>query len=272
MSKLKGITPTYTAPNVTVHQNRCPIEKFSGAWFLKIPKEVTTVTFTPPGHLLHYIIKGEYVVLIEGREYKVKQGDIIYYYGVEEVAAINKAEAVEFYSISFHAPDLNFNTGDNRVFHDQKFMKPLFETIYTNNNMPGLHSLITIFDNLFQIIGNLIIKETMLIQQHTHSELWDRVERYIKENRMFRLSITELSEWGGVSASSLHRSCINHCGVSPGKRMKMLRMAEAKGLIQFTELSISEISIELGYERPHELSREVKHFFGESPMRLRQSI
>jgi AraC family carnitine catabolism transcriptional activator len=49
------------------------------------------------------------------------------------------------------------------------------------------------------------------------------------------------------------------------KRMKHLRLAYARSLVQHSDFPITEVASSVGYERVHELSRDYRKHFGIAP-------
>jgi len=49
------------------------------------------------------------------------------------------------------------------------------------------------------------------------------------------------------------------------KRLKELRLGHARGLVQHSDLPITEIAFRVGYGRSQEFSRDYHHRFGVSP-------
>ena len=66
----------------------CPVENITGVWRFQRPPLYKDATSSIPGHLLHYIISGSYKVSIGKKQYYPKKGDILYYYGSEQVVWI----------------------------------------------------------------------------------------------------------------------------------------------------------------------------------------
>ena len=54
------------------------------------------------------------------------------------------------------------------------------------------------------------------------------------------------------------------------KRVKQLRLSQARGMLQFSQLSISEIAYDVGYERVQEFSRDYRKHFGCTPTEARR--
>ncbi|MBK1792153.1 helix-turn-helix domain-containing protein [Persicirhabdus sediminis] len=247
------------------------VNSISGAWRLRISEGSSTTTFSPPGHLLHYVVAGTYQIVIGNKRFEVTAGDVIYYSGVEEVRAVNSNDSVIFYSVSFQAPELIVNRAGSCVFGKMSELEIYFDQIYQELNSPEAASvgLLRSVSALYAVLAELAAHEQdgVVIQS---SNTWLQAEQMIREHYDWRVSIPELCDQLGVSASTLHRSCKQALNLSPGKRILQLRLEEARGLLRYTDLSISEIADELSYASLHDFSRDASKYFGHSATEERQ--
>jgi AraC-like DNA-binding protein len=248
----------------------CPIESITGVWEFIRPPSFNYLCYSLPGHLLHFVKKGSYTVKINSRKYKVKAGDIIYYYESEEVETIGNETEVTFYSVGFQAPKLRPLPMDMRVFPvDQKVQKlfhKLFEGFSSENRMTRSF---TVYSSLLNILNNIegLYSDTQNSMDEKE-ELWWALERRIRKNKIFRTSLEELSEIGGYSRSTIIRSCRKLTGDTPLQRLRTIRMEEARGLLSFAHLNVTQVAEYLGYPRMHEFSREFSTYFGKPPSTL----
>ena len=56
---------------------QCPVEAISGVWRFERSADFKSRCKSTPGHLLHLILSGGYLLKANGREYPVKEGDVI---------------------------------------------------------------------------------------------------------------------------------------------------------------------------------------------------
>ena len=261
--------PTHIADSVVADQVVCPVTSITGIWKLRIAAGATTVTNALPGHLLHYVIFGAYTMIVNGKEYQVRAGDIIHYFGTEEVAAINKGEEVQFYSLAFEAPLIQVPNDTTRVIRGEDNTLKAFRHIYELAGCKDMSTVCESYMELFNIL-KVVADHVPEGMADGSDNLWTRLERQIRNKRDFRASVPELCEKSHVSPSTLHRVCVKITGVSPAKRLMQMRMEEAKGLLLYSDMSATSIALELGYSRLHEFSRDVKKYFGASPKLLRK--
>jgi AraC-like DNA-binding protein len=247
----------------------CPIESITGIWEFKRPSYFKYMCYSLSGHLLHLVTKGSYVVKINGREYNVKEGDIVYYYESEEVETIGNKYEVNFYSVSFQAPKVLPLPFEMRVFAANKDLHSLFQKLHeefsTQNIKSGHYMVYAILLNILNNIEGIYFdsKNSALAE-----ELWWSIERRIRKDKIFRPSLNDLLRISGYSRSTVIRSCHKATGNTPINRIQTIRMEEAKSLLNFAHLNVTQVSDYLGYPRINEFSREFSKYYGVPPSNL----
>ena len=246
----------------------CPIDSIVGVWEFKRPPNFNYLCYSLPGHLLHLVSKGSYSLIINGILYNVKQGDIIYYYESEEVETIGGNTDAEFYSISYQASKLTPLSIDKRVFSANKALQKLFKRIHASfcTNENGNNNFI-IHSYLLKILSHIwSLNNSLHISKHG---LWWDVEHRLRRENCFKPSLDQITQLSGYSRSTLNRLCNQATGLPPLKRMRHIRLEEAKGLLGFTNLTVTQVAQRLGYGRIQEFSREFSKHLGASPSSFR---
>jgi len=85
------------------------------------------------------------------------------------------------------------------------------------------------------------------------------------------LTVDEMGEWVGLSASHLRSLFAAELGVSPIAALQTQRTREARRLLAGGSLTVKEIARQVGYEDPLYFSRAFRKRVGMSPMEYRQS-
>jgi AraC-like DNA-binding protein len=220
-----------------------------------------------PGHLLHWVYRGDYELIIAGIHYKVKEGDFIYYYNNEDVYWLKNNREVQFYSLAFQAPSFAALDKHKRVFKPGKELNDFKHLIKI------MHSQSTVFQNEMIMI-QLLKLITQIFQQDqklTTNSPWTICENILLSQNIFRSTLKEMCQLSNVSQATLGRSCQKETNTSPLNRLQFLRMEKALNLVRHSTMRISEIAISLGYNRIHEFSREFKHYYSHSPKQERES-
>ncbi|MFA6716676.1 MAG: AraC family transcriptional regulator [Victivallales bacterium] len=248
----------------------CPVKEISGVWRFERKTGSSGTTFSTPGHLIHYIAQGAENVTINKREFHAKPGDVIYYYEQEEVRT-HFPENTVFYSIAFMAPELPPLAGERRVFKAQTGVADIFAGIYELYTAPPGKPSMRLFRLLLELLERLDFDKFAVNFYGRQEKLWHQIESRIRRERRFRIGIKEICSEFGVSPASLHRLCVEVSGKPPGKRLQQIRMEEAKALLMFSGLNVSEVAEYLGYGRIHEFSREFSACFKSPPSSFRHS-
>jgi len=251
-----------------------PVEAIAGVWKFSRPPHFKAVAHSLPGHLLHWVAKGSYTLKTNGREYRVKTGDLIYYHESEEVVWTGDASRVVFYSVGFLAPRYQPLPIAQRVIRADAAMKASFLRLYkiwdggSNRNQFEIHALMNTMLNALERIARNQPSHHLA----TADSPWWRAEAGIRERRLFRPSLSDLARLAGVGRGVLIRSCKKATSMPPIQRIRDIRMEEARGLIAFAHMNFSQIADYLDYTRVHEFSREFAAFHHKSPSEFRQSL
>lgn len=79
--------------------------------------------------------------------------------------------------------------------------------------------------------------------------------------------ISRLTDFLGVSQSTLHRIFCSATGESPLCRFRRLRMDKARALLETGTFSVKQVALSLGYARANDFSRAYQNYFGIPPGR-----
>ena len=251
-----------------------PVEAVVGVWqFVREPFFHTTVR-SLPGHLLHLITAGHYRLQTNGREYRVSAGDMVYYHESESVEWQGDASEVVFYSVGFLAPDMPPLPIEHRVFRASARMRRTFARLYEAWDGGQRHRQSAVYSRLTDLLDQLQ-QLGMAKSADTASNgasLWWRAESMVRERRLFRPTLEQLCRGATTSRGKLIRACRKATGTTPMKRLREIRMEEARGLLQYSHLNVTQIAEYLGYPRIHEFTRDFTAFHGRPPRRFSQHI
>ena len=97
-----------------------------------------------------------------------------------------------------------------------------------------------------------------------------RAKNFIKQNYMEDISVNTVAKNCNISEPHLYRLFKNSLGISPNEYLLDLRLSVARGLLCERDLSISEISVECGFNSQSYFSDCFKRKNGLSPSDYRQ--
>lgn len=255
-----------------------------------------------PYSLLRYILCGEAIFAINGHEFRVGKGDVVY---IPEGATLDCRTWVddfEFISIRFvtavHLRDgdlLAEYFGVRAVTHTtQPIVLEYFNEVYKAAISKNKSRMFRIRGNLELILAHLSEQEQSgetapengePLAQFSEEKLRGRVRNtyHIKRDPRVELVVdylidhptepfnTEyLCNLSELSPSSLRRLFKQHTGKSPGEFTKELKMMAAARRLLVTDERVSTIAYEIGFEDPNYFARAFKQIFGVSPAEYRK--
>jgi len=220
-----------------------------------------------PGHLIHLMESGHYRVTTNGREYVMRPGDMIYYHDGEDVVTRTKVN-VQFLTIGFYAPEILPPSIEGRKFRSTPRLRRLYLQAWRAAQRPeGLRRDSLVSARVLDVLACLPLEIERRVETDPACSLWWEIEGWIRRGKLYRAGMAEIEKRCLRSASTIRRSCRRATGVSHLRRVASLRMEEARGMLQYSDLSVTEVAARLGYPRMHEFSREFSKHYGVPPSR-----
>lgn len=255
-----------------------------------------------PYCMVRYILKGNAVFTINGKEMEVCEGQVSYIPEGCYLECCALGEEFQFISIRF-ATTVRLENNDflSEFFHIPLLTEQVsdevlgyFEEVYHNATSNNAARLFRIRGNLELILASLVDQTSGAITQQENSPEADfsiesirhREARSENINYDSRIQVvveylishpTEpfdsafLSEMANMSQSSLRRLFKKHTGRSPKDYIKDLRMTVAARRLLITDDRIANIAYELGFDDQNYFARMFKSTFGVSPTQYRKA-
>lgn len=257
-----------------------PVSEICGVYYYERPKQGFRFTaYSPPGHLLHLVTEGEVEQQCNGRAYRLKKGDMLWYHDNEFVEGATVVAPWCFYSVVFDAPGLPPPEFSRRLVHSPASRKAgrSFKGLFEAWNSPGLSGLerslrchVSLLELLILFRAESGYAAIPALHPNWLTELWWKIENAARADLARHHTLEELADLGGVSPATAHRASTVTVGLSPVRRIKALRLEMIRGLLMHSTLSVSEIAEKAGYERVNELSRDYRAQFGMPPSHARK--
>ena len=130
---------------------------------------------------------------------------------------------------------------------------------------PPLARHLRSFARLQELLLEVLPLDTQQHRSDRQSQLWWEIEAKVRADLSQSIDLEWLQEVGRCSERSIGRACQLATGMSPMKRIKELRLSFARGLVQYSQRSMTEIALDVGYPRVQELSRDYRRRFGVTP-------
>ncbi|MDR8389542.1 AraC family transcriptional regulator [Aliifodinibius sp. S!AR15-10] len=128
--------------------------------------------------------------------------------------------------------------------------------------------------SLWQLLASFVYNEFFSEIRHQSNEtnIVDTAINYMKENLDRSISVDELAEHLNYSSSYLYSLFKEETGYSPIHYFNHLKIQKACQYLSFTNMSIKEISYELGFNDPFYFSRLFKKLMELSPTEYREEL
>ena len=227
---------------------------------------------------LEYICEGEYLVLRDDRQYRLRPGDILILHpGVRYGQAnpgdspVRKKEIMlnnsPLISILCNRSDLN----GREVFRctDPPAVETFFDRIRDAVSSPVTDGRLEC--NLTNLIFALF---TEVIAQCGSSGIYNSFDILLKQLDIFSpgLSLDSMAEHFKVGKRTLNRIFNRQLNCSPIQYLISERMKYAAQLLSSNTLSVKNVAEECGYRYPGVFISEFRKFFGKTPLEYRRGM
>jgi len=156
---------------------------------------------------------------------------------------------------------------DNQTLETHDFLTETLENIRYCTNVPDLKVHIRL-----SVQAILAPTPDGFGKDNNYKEEIRLVLHYISENYMHKISLATLSEYVNLSSSYFCRIFKAEVGISTTNYINQLRMEKAKELMEQENMSIKEISINIGIDDQLYFSRLFKKHYGITPSDYRSSL
>jgi len=107
---------------------------------------------------------------------------------------------------------------------------------------------------------------------HRRRSDMQQVAAFIEEHYADPISLAGIAKIFATNASALSRSFRRYMGVPPINYLNRVRVQAAKGLIETTDMSLTEVCSKVGYESLTYFGRVFREFTGVTPSQYRRQI
>ena len=228
-----------------------------------------------PYSVIEYVEQGRGKVILEGKEFVAEKGDVY---------ILPAGSCHEYYSSS-HDPWVKkfFNVKgplfldlirdyslDNIVVIKNCDVKKTFDEIYEYTCLKNEHEF-GFYDQIAIKMHALLIEIKNIVSSNGHNEELLVVKRFIDKNLERIISNDELAGMIFRSNDHLIKAFKHRFGKTPYEYQIDRKITAAKRLLQYTQLSVGEISQRLGYSDQHYFSNLFKKKCGMSPLQYRKT-
>jgi AraC-like DNA-binding protein len=219
-----------------------------------------------PGHLIHLVIAGKVVQTCNGRQQHLQPGSIVWYHEDEWVEGRVIQSPWIYYSVNFTAPTLPPPDFNARLITDRCDLQTLFADLHQAWQLPPSRERdFRCQARLLALLATLNPGSGGPALVTPNSRLWWEVETWARQRIDHAVTLGELCAHFHRSANTLTRACLDAVGTTPMKRLKQIRLSLARGLVHYSDLSMTEIALRVGYNRVHEFSRDYRKAYAAAP-------
>lgn len=225
-----------------------------------------------PGHLVHIVTAGRVSQWSEGRAETFGPGSVVWYHDNELIRGKILRAPWRFITINFHGTLLPprddcrvLRAGADAVRLGQRLL-----ALWRNGAQSPLDRQLSCYHTLLELLQTILRNSGDQTQPQPGAQTWWRIEKRLRARLDERYTLSTMHRLSGLSVRTIVRVCRAATGQPPMKRLRELRLEYAHGLLQHSDLPITEIAMRIGYARPQEFSRDYRRRFGVSPRQDRR--
>lgn len=227
-----------------------------------------SVSSSLPGHLIQLMLAGRTAHEVSGRRYILEPGHLIWYHE-DEIVRIHVVDAPwVFYTLNFIAPALTPPRFEDRVRRVGREVEGLFQGLldaWRNQAPARAVREMRVQAALLNLLATVWESPGQPFAMDPSAQLWWELETRLRRDLSEPVSLRQLADLAGRSAATVARSCYAAVGMAPMRRIKQVRLSLARGLVQRSDLRMTQIAARVGYQRVHEFSRDYRRHFGLAP-------
>lgn len=206
----------------------------------------------------------------------VAQTDIPYYFGrfEEEIADNILSPSVEFQEIEkeiFISDHIDTGEHSEEIY---QILNTISKQLASGQRYRQMYNAARLLE-ILATLGQISISDYRGNSLSTHNHYPIQLEKaiiYITKNYREKITMSELCKYCNVSPQHLIRLFHTHMNTTPVQYINKNKISHAIELLRTTELSVSEISYELGFSDPGYFSRLFKKIEKRSPNEARSYI
>lgn len=237
-----------------------------------------------------YHYSGRQYYEVNGKGYETKSGDIFLTFPNEpHSTGTYGEEKSKFFYLIFHLmPDTQHFMGleepvsayirdtlfsaKQRHFRGVAAMKTLLETVcsfYFSNHPFRKEKIFSCLIEFFYQLTDLIQNKNTDLEVPPDIQLaMDYMETHTFQN----ISITQLAEMACLSDSQFKKKFRHFAGLSPHDYLLRCRVSLAEDMLKYTQLSMSDIALELGFSSSQHFAVTFKKYTGKTPTECRRAL
>ncbi len=207
-------------------------------------------------HVLQYCTKGKGTLILQGNEYLIEEGTLFYLpMNVRVHYFCDETDPYSYYWICFNGDSaqkllkmagLSVNSPCVHMHSDK--LEHLFQHVFDTLTVKKTYCDCALLADLYEVFDILISHNHMGVnaQKRAPSEVVNKAITYMEQNFHLGISINDVCQQLSMHPSSFSSLFTKEMGCSPVKFLMGIRVEHASLLLRTTNLSISEIALQVG--------------------------
>jgi len=232
-------------------------------------------------HVLHlhrfleiaYVLEGEILTTINGREHRMGPGDlaIVFPHALHEYRALTPNKVAVYIVanelIPYMAGKLEVSEADSYMFHPDKVMKDYFEQACLGEDEPSPLLIRSVF---YGLLHAYLQTCELTRKSAADSELILQILSYLAEHFQEEITLKDIAGQMGYNYNYVSKIFHQEFHVNFKRLLNLNRLDRAYRLLRETSQDITTIAMECGFQSIRNFNRIFLQSTGEQPLKYRR--
>lgn len=156
----------------------------------------------------------------------------------------------------------------SRIHYRTELFEEIFRILKMGYSLENLSYASSVFHHY---LGSLrYLQQYRDAHQHDDSDPVNAAIHYMKENMGKKITLHDLADYTGYSASHFSTMFLQRTGYAPLNYFNQIKIQKACQLLDFTDMKINQVCYKIGIEDAYYFSRLFRQVMGVSPRAYRQ--
>ncbi len=227
---------------------------------------------------LYYMDKGRCNYFIDNKSYKIEEGDLVLIPGgtLHKTQYENRDYSRFLINCSkYYIPSSVISEISNMIYvynnpEIQEKIREIFVLIGREEENPDAfskESIRSLMHTLFIMIARHENKKAEVVRRNEYIE---KATAYIKNNFTEKIGLSDIAELCAVSPEHMSRSFKKETGFGFLEYLTIIRLKHAENLLKNTDLSVTEVAEQCGFEDSNYFSVVFKKNYGIPPKKVQK--
>ena len=219
-----------------------------------------------------YVYDGEAIYDFFDYSMTVKKDNLFYIKHGSKYNITALSEQYRYAYIDHKVAPIDMDKFKNKIYiNNAILLKPIFENLVGTWHYKKPGYLLDAKYYAYGILRQIIKEEAKGLISHKKYSRIEKAVEYMEKNYMkWNISIDTLSQISDISTSQLRRIFKEVYSVSPLTYLNILRIDHSKDLLKHTNLTVTQISEQLGYPDVYSFSKQFRKLSGLPPSQYRR--